>query len=142
MARPHGEKHANNTKGRVCPFLSSMYKKLKCSFFISCAYCYFREILHFYLAIFNYQHVFIFFLTYPARTFMINIIFKRKVNIKTKLMTKRSTCVRSITESCRWWDCSIQQGMEWTWEGGSKEPAKSGLSNAQRDFRPLSRESA
>lgn len=73
---------------------------------------------------------------------MINIIFNRKVNTKTKLMTKRSTCVRRFTESCRWWDCSIRQDMEWTWEGGSKESGENGLSNAQRDFRPLSRESA
>ncbi len=58
-------------------------------------------------------------------------------------MTKRSTCVRGFTESCRRWDCSIQQDMEWTWEGGSKESiCENDLSNVQRDFRPLSRESA
>lgn len=38
-----------------------------------------------------------------------------------KLMTKKSTCFRRFTESCRWCDCSNCSYMEWTWEGGSKE---------------------
>lgn len=61
-----------------------------------------------------------------------------------KLMTKRSTYLGRFTESCRWWDCGSQRDMEWTWEGGSKESdaMQGDLSNAQRDFRPLSRESA
>ena len=50
----------------------------------------------------------IFLLTYPVRAFMISINEKTKFNIGMKLMTKRSTCVRRFTESCRWWDYSIQ----------------------------------
>ena len=39
-------------------------------------------------------------------------------------------------------NCGIQRDMEWTWEGGRNELLIDGnSSNAQRDFRPLSRES-
>jgi len=76
------------------------------------------------------------------------IIVRFKIHNDMKLMTKRSTYFRRFTESCRWWDCSGRRNMEWTWEGGSKksdvmvEMIPKDLSNAQRDFRPLSRESA
>ena len=46
----------------------------------------------------------------------------KNLNIAKKLMTKRSTYFGRFTESCRWCDYSSQRNMEWTWEGGSKEP--------------------
>ncbi|MDD6616682.1 MAG: hypothetical protein PUF13_11355 [Lachnospiraceae bacterium] len=35
-------------------------------------------------------------------------------------MRKSSKHSGEITESCRWWDCSMEQFAEWTFEGGLK----------------------
>ena len=34
-----------------------------------------------------------------------------------KPMRKRSKHFADITESCRWWDCSMDHFTEWTFEG-------------------------
>ena len=35
-------------------------------------------------------------------------------------MRKTSRLSSKITESCRWWDCSMAEIAEWTFEGGSE----------------------
>ena len=37
-----------------------------------------------------------------------------------KPMRKRSKHFADITESCRWWDCSMEGIAEWTFEGRSE----------------------
>ncbi len=44
------------------------------------------------------------------------------MNSDMKLMTKRSTYLGRLAESRRRCDCGSQRDLEWTWEGGSKEP--------------------
>lgn len=38
-------------------------------------------------------------------------------------MRKRSKHFADITESCRWWDCSMEGIAEWTFEGRSEPKA-------------------
>lgn len=37
-----------------------------------------------------------------------------------KPLSKRSNRADEITESCRWWECSILDRGEWTYEGSPK----------------------